>query len=340
MAYAGARRFTFQGYVSDPLWPTRGIAAGSSTATYELWLLLAPALQAIQTAHPTATLSLHVDDLSATTTAPTIESCCTEVARLAQTVKLEFQTKRGLAFAPDKGYIIASDAVIARAATQLTELPVHAAASVRRLGIDYHLEPTPSRRVAKTPVQSGRFKEAVKRVLRLRRFFPNGSAGLFAAGVGPVAYYGTDHIHMAPPLVQSLQKKAVASGQVRPFGTPAEFALLAHPVTYDPGYKVSAQQILRWAREVWMSDHPQDIHPDRLTSRELTQAQRIFSRHGPEELPQGPLAAIAGALAALQWTAVVPQCLGPPDAPGPRQCWHTLSVPDTRSSAMNESGYV
>jgi hypothetical protein len=280
-----------------------------------LWLLLAPALRAIQSAHPSATLSLHVDDLSATTSAPSVEECCVEVADLAQTIKTEFQTKRGLAFAPDKGFVIASDPVIAKAAVQLTDLPVQPDTVVRRLGIDYHLEPAPSRRVAKTPVQTGRFKEAVRRVVRLRRFFPNGSAGLFAAGVGPVAYYGTDHIRMAPPLVQSLQKKAVASGQVRPFGTPAEFALLAHPTTYDPGYKITAQPILRWAREVWMSDHPATIHPDRLTAVELTQAQRMFSQRPPDELPQGPLAAIAGSLEALCWTAVIPSCMGPPDNP-------------------------
>jgi hypothetical protein len=40
LAYAGPRRLTFLGYVSAPLWPTRGIAAGSTTATHELWLLL------------------------------------------------------------------------------------------------------------------------------------------------------------------------------------------------------------------------------------------------------------------------------------------------------------
>jgi hypothetical protein len=257
MEYAGARRVTFQGYVSAPLWPTRGIAAGSSTATYELWLLLSPALRAIQSAHPAATLSLHLDDLSATIAAPSVEDGCVDVARLSQTIQLEIQ----LAFAPDKGFSIASGPAIARAAVRLTTRTVQPEGDVRRLGIDYHLEPAPSRRVARTPVQAGRFREVVKRVIRLRRFFPNGSAGLFAAGIGPVAYYGSDHAHMAPPLVQSLQRKAVSSGQVRPFGTPAEFALLAHPVTYDPGYKTVAQPILRWAREVWMSDHPQAFVP-------------------------------------------------------------------------------
>jgi hypothetical protein len=198
---------------------------------------------------------------------------------------------------------------------RLTTLPPQPDVVVRRLGIDYHLERVPSRQFAKTPVQTGRFNEAVRRVIRLERYFPNGWAGLLAAGIGPAAYYGTDHIRMAPPVAQSLQHKAVASGQVRPFGTPAEVALLAHPVTYDPGHKTAAQPILRSAREVWVSDHRQAIHPDSLTAPELTQAQRIFARHAPDELPQGPLAAIAGALAALEWTAVVPVCLGPPDAP-------------------------
>jgi hypothetical protein len=79
---------------------------------------------------------------------------------------------------------VASHPAIARVAVRLTTLPVQPEVVVRRLGIDYHLEPIPSRRVDKTPVQSGRFKEAVKRVIRLRRYFPNGSAGLFAAGIG------------------------------------------------------------------------------------------------------------------------------------------------------------
>jgi hypothetical protein len=65
LSYAGPRRLTFLGYASEPVWPTRGIAAGSATATFELWLLVAPALRAIKQSHPTAVLSLHVDDLSA-----------------------------------------------------------------------------------------------------------------------------------------------------------------------------------------------------------------------------------------------------------------------------------
>jgi hypothetical protein len=98
----GARRPTHSGYAFQPLWPTRDIAAGSSTATSELWLLAAPDLRVINRLHPRVILSLHVGDLSASTTADTVEECTAEVVRLAQTIKLEFQTNRGPTFAQDK----------------------------------------------------------------------------------------------------------------------------------------------------------------------------------------------------------------------------------------------
>jgi hypothetical protein len=129
-----------------------------------------------------------------------------------------------------------------------------------------------------------------------------------------VAHYGCEHIRMAPHLVQALQRSAVRCGTVRPFGTPALVTLLAYPTGYDPGYKVVAQPLLRWARELWLQAHP-TAHTDRLTPAELRAAQRLFSHTPVAELPQGPLAAIAGALDLLQWTSVLPESVGPRDCP-------------------------
>jgi hypothetical protein len=66
---------------------------------------------------------------------------------------------------------------------------------------------------------------------------------------------------------------------------------------------------------VWLHDHQIDSHPDRLTSSELLGAQRLFSCTPPADLPQGPLAALSGALQTLQWAAVVPAALGPLESP-------------------------
>jgi hypothetical protein len=245
LSYVAPRQLTFLGYASAPVWPTRGIAAGSATATFELWLLLAPALKCIRQAHPRATLSLHVDDLSATITESDEIACASESARLSYTIDQQLRVQRGLAFAPDKGYVIASSPAIAKAAVELASLPVQAATAVRRLGVDYHLEHTASRRSNYTPVQASRFKEAVKRAMRLKRFFPNGAPGLYAAGISPVVEYGSDYIRSSPALVQALQRKVVACGRIRPFGTPAKVTLLAYPTSYDPGYRAIVQPIFR-----------------------------------------------------------------------------------------------
>jgi hypothetical protein len=186
---------------------------------------------------------------------------------------------------------------------------------VRRLGVDYHLEARPTKASNKTPVNNSRFREAAQRVIRLRRHFPNGSPGLFAAGINPVADYGHDHIRSAPAAIKAMQKKAVTAGNIRPFGTPASITLLAYPVSYDPGFRAVAQPIMRWAREVWMQDHPTDTHPDRLSPEELRQAQRLLVQPDREALPQGPLAAVAEALRTLQWTMALPHACGPVDNP-------------------------
>jgi hypothetical protein len=112
-----------------------------------------------------------------------------------------------------------------------------------------------------------------------------------------------------------MQKKAVTAGNIRPFATPAHITLLAYPANYDPGFRAVAQPLMRWAREVWMQDHPADVHPDRLSPEELRLAQRLLAQPAREALPQGPLAAVAEALHTLQWTMVLPHACGPAENP-------------------------
>ena len=65
-AYEWPRRLLFEGLATTKVFPTRGIAAGSAQATFELECLLEPEIRAISEQSPEATTCSHVDDLCMT----------------------------------------------------------------------------------------------------------------------------------------------------------------------------------------------------------------------------------------------------------------------------------
>ena len=102
-AYSWTRRVGFEGIVSTPITPRRGIAAGSAFATFELWCLLAPAIQRMANLHPQATICLHVDDLSLTTWSSNREEAYEQIASIAADAVELFTKQKGAPFCIRQG---------------------------------------------------------------------------------------------------------------------------------------------------------------------------------------------------------------------------------------------
>ena len=77
-AYGWPRYIGLDGLLAEPIVGSRGIAAGSAFATFELWCLLRNAISSLQIEYPRSTICLHVDDLCLTIVEDTIDEVLAE----------------------------------------------------------------------------------------------------------------------------------------------------------------------------------------------------------------------------------------------------------------------
>jgi Reverse transcriptase (RNA-dependent DNA polymerase) len=301
IAYTWPRRLVYLNSLSRTILPSRGIAAGSSTATFELWAVLKPAIDRIAAISPRLTVCLHVDDLCVHAADRDIETCEQLLIAAADTTAAEIH-KLGMVFAPDKGFVLATTPSSAvRLAKQLA-IPATAADHTTRLGVDYALQPTQTR----TPVRWHRFAISLARAKRMPYLFKHGAPGIFSSGILPAALYGAEHQAIPPEHVQKLRHAAVRAWGAKPWGVPTDLAMIMYPTEQDPLYISIAAPLTRWAREVWMATDPhgpQDT--DILSHTELVVAARAIQDPN-RTLPQGPLLAVRQALAQLGWTMQLP----------------------------------
>ncbi len=99
-SYRWQQRVCLGEMVSKPIWPTRGIPAGSATAVAELALLLNSAINHLKQAMPKALHYVHVDDISTTISSEKYEELEEQARRAGEIYKTDFQDKAGLIFAP------------------------------------------------------------------------------------------------------------------------------------------------------------------------------------------------------------------------------------------------
>jgi hypothetical protein len=295
--------------VSDPSYPTRGIAAGSSTATYELWAVLKPVLDRLAKADPTLIICLHVDDLSVTATDSDTERCTDRLVSAAMLVNHDISNTLQMQFASDKGYVIASTEQAARIIAAQLPMPTQAAHSVRRLGIDYSLASVGGRdqnHRKHNQTRWHRLVAALRNARKLPHLFPAGAPGIFVCGILPAALYGAEHYAPDPKHLNQLRTAAIKAWGPHPWGVPNDLAILLYPTLHDPLFVAVFQPIFRWAREVWLSSHPDPAHSDVLSAAELTAAAHRILQHDRIPLPQGPLLAMHSSLHFLKWRLAPP----------------------------------
>ncbi len=100
--------------VSRPIRPTRGLAAGSAFATFELTLYLLDLMREHKKECPGVTLSVHVDDFSQSAIANTEDEVVDKLKQSTDTV-LRSLKELNMPSAEDKGQLVASTPGLARA---------------------------------------------------------------------------------------------------------------------------------------------------------------------------------------------------------------------------------
>jgi hypothetical protein len=330
LAYEWARRINYDGLVSDQIWPTRGIAAGSAFATFELWCLLRPAIHAMQNRHPDITICLHVDDLCMTIMSNSRDDAITKLDDILASAHKHFTIDRGLPFAEEKAFLIGNDHELTAKLAKSLCVKSTPGTTVRRLGVDYQLEAKNKPRKgkatktakAKMPVHNARLKSGAVRSSRLKKFAKNGSSRLYIGGVMPHSLYGVEHFQPAFVDVLKLRKQAAACGPIRPMGVPASIRLLAYDVSHDPLFTTICVPLVRWAREIWLLSSQQRTPDDVLDGLTMHGASRLIANTEVEDLPQGPIRAVSAALHHLGWS--LPQA-------------HIISMNDQRLDLTTQS---
>ena len=119
--------------------PKRGIAAGSASATTELWVLLCASLGRLVRRFPLITFGVHVDDLTGTGSGEDNEALADEIVLCFEEVGKELIDECGMEFAQHKLAVAASSEQLALAIASRIGA-AEAGVSVRKLGADYTLQ--------------------------------------------------------------------------------------------------------------------------------------------------------------------------------------------------------
>jgi hypothetical protein len=176
-SYQWTRRILYDGMVSKPITPRRGIGAGSAFATFELWCMLKPAIERMQQFHPTVVICLHVDDLCMTARSKDRDTVVDLMHSVVQMATEEFEVKRSLPFAAGKTFVVGSHMDLAKEIASSID-GATAAESVKKLGIDYSLGCTKNKRNSLMKVHKGRMLKAVQRAIKLRKRLKGGAQGI------------------------------------------------------------------------------------------------------------------------------------------------------------------
>ncbi len=105
-SYTWPRMLAIGTAVSRKVWPTCGIAAGSATAVAELAMMLNQAINRLNAALPSSIAYVHVDDISTTLQADTMEEMADQAHILAEIYIDEFVNKGKLRLAKEKTFLL------------------------------------------------------------------------------------------------------------------------------------------------------------------------------------------------------------------------------------------
>jgi hypothetical protein len=97
-SYTWPRMLAIGTAVSRKVWPTCGIAVGSATAVAELAMMLNQAINRLNAALPSSITYVHVDDISTTLQADTMEEMADQAHILAEFTSTNLSTKESFAW--------------------------------------------------------------------------------------------------------------------------------------------------------------------------------------------------------------------------------------------------
>lgn len=266
-SYSWKRRLVIDGVVGKGIYFTKGVAAGSPFAPFELALVVPPTIVRLRVNGIPLALSIHVDDFMISATGTGEDQVISRMIEEAAMVYDETSSV-GLVVERAKGFVLGSSRrLAARLYEVMGQFGGEAVDSVKRLGVDRWWDPKGRSR----PVFAGRFGSGRKRAKRLRglvKWTEGSGIRAFMAGVAPHATYGSELAAVGKKDLERLREDFVDTCGPRPLGTPRDLQVLGIGIGRDPGFCVRVAPPMGWLQEIWLRTSKVEPAQDVLTSLE------------------------------------------------------------------------
>ena len=296
-AYALPRTVAIGGTYSSLVTATRGITAGSGTATTELRVLLLRLLDRIAKKYPSLLMSVYVDDVSAQTTntekgvQAIMQQAGTDLARGLQALRLELSAT--------KCSCTASTARLGHAvAHSLRQFGVTFSTTVKSLGVG--MASGVRRNVAVQRARTEAFRGRVAKFKRLAHAKANAARIIRSGGSAAMAF--GDGITGVSSSVLLARRRLVAAAVAAPAkGRDLDITLTLADDTdkqeADPAFNAHAAPITMWSEAVWKS-----WCPTAMLSLAFKRARLALSAaRRPWAVVRGPAAATLASVERLGW---------------------------------------
>ncbi len=249
-AYSAARRLVFAGAISDEVRTLSAILAGGGFATDLLYVIMIDIIDDALLLHPTVSLCLYVDDISAHASGP-IDGTASALAQCTRYLIGQFEEETGLTVSRGKpwrpgGKTIAtasSKAAATAIATSMRALGIRTTADAMHLGVPY----APARRVRSAAI-AAKWKKAKDRQKVIGQLGTKLARRVQRSGVLATLTHGTSVRGCPQHRVRSAQRMAAAAG--RPIKGRSIIARLAVSRD-DPAIALTVAPIVKWAEAVW-----------------------------------------------------------------------------------------
>jgi len=272
-SYRWPRVVTYGLFAVAPVFPKKGIVAGSFDATTELKVLFVAGMRIIIPRHPTVHFSIMVDDfllgakgLARLDLVQRMHSAFSDIVSF-------LQSGLHLQFANEKLFVVSNSQPVAALAMRLLAIELGSfKKEVLRLGV-----PFAAGKPISGALQNKRVKKSLVRTAKIAKIansVPGGAPRLFYSGTLASGSYGAEIIGMST--VNSKRMSSAAASSLRlPKGlthSPVAWSIVQRGSTVYPGALINSLPAIRYSRELWMASDSAYKHDDTLSLPTLVSA--------------------------------------------------------------------
>ena len=311
-AYIAPRRIMFNGIVSDLVYASRTIVAGSTFATSELVLYLLDTALAFQRVCPAVSLNIFIDDLAFDVASDSSSVVVQELSAAAGFLAVELEDI-GLPIAKNKTVVLANTMDLnIRIRKCLRSLGGKQVGVARNLGVDFYAGRSLSK--PRMPVRKGRLNKVFLKLRRLGTIRVGSkklASHVFVSGCLPGITFGSPVTGLHGNALRIARSLAASYAGIKGAAVSHDLAFALCP-SRDPEQIAASSVVWQFCKEVWSSSAPANYRqPGALPLGDLCIGIKKYtdSHKEPPRSPSGPLGAFHAAISLAGWSFKSPLVL-------------------------------